>query len=430
VTGADPTAAIESVFRIEFPRLVAGLTRLTGDIGRAEELAQDALVDALRQWPVDGTPRNPGAWLMAVGKRKAIDRFRRDRSLEAKYAELGHRSTEPEVASSAPPGTPGAVDDDIDDDLLRMIFVACHPVLSMKARTALTLRLVGGLTTTEIARAYVEAEPTVAQRIVRAKQTIARAGVPFEVPHGEDRAQRLASVLEVVYLIFNEGYSATAGEDWTRPILCAEALRLGRVLAQLAPDEPEVHGVTALMEIQSSRLRARRSADGEPMLLLDQDRRKWDRLLIERGLSELERVSALGGDRGPYALQAAIAACHAVALRPDDTDWDRVVMLYGILAEVTPSPIVELNRAVAVSMAHGPDAGLDLLDQLAATNTLGRYHLFYSVRGDLLEKVGRTDEAADEFTRAASLTENDSERRLLTGRAEQSRSAAAGSSPT
>lgn len=420
VPGADSTTAIESVYRIEFPCLVAGLTRYVGDIGVAEELAQDALLDALAQWPADGTPRNPGAWLMTVGKRKAIDRFRRDRVRDGKYAQVRREDAVPELASKAPPGIAGVVDDEIDDDMLRMMFVACHPVLSVKARTSLTLRLVGGLSTSEIARAYLEPEPTVAQRIGRAKQTIAREQIPFEVPSGDDRAARLASVLEVVYLIFNEGYAATSGAEWTRPALCAEGLRLGRVLAQLAPDEPEVHGLVALMEIQSSRLRSRHGPGGEPVLLLDQDRRTWDRLLIDRGLDALGRVTELGGAHGPYALQASIAACHAVAFRPEDTDWERVVSLYGVLAQVSPSPIVELNRAVAVSMAFGPDAALELLDQLADTGTLDGYHLLHGVRGDLLEKTGRRDEAADEFTKAAALTDNDSERELMLRRAEQS----------
>ncbi len=413
----DPTAAIEAVFRIEFARLVAGLTRFAGDVGVAEELAQDALVDALVQWREKGIPRNPGAWLMTVGKRKAIDRFRRERNLDGKYAQIGRDGVAPDARSAAPPGTHGVFEDHIDDDVLRLMFVACHPVLSMPARTSLTLRLVGGLTTAEIARAYLEPEPTVAQRIGRAKKTIAKAQIPFEVPEGADRAARLDSVLQVIYVVFNEGYSSTAGADWMRPALCAEALRLGRVLSELAPDEPEVHGLTALMEIQSSRLQARRGPDGEPVLLLDQDRRTWDRLLINRGLAALDRAQELGGARGPYALQAAIAACHVVAFRPEDTDWGKVVDLYGQLAEVSPSPIVELNRAVAVSMAHGPEAGLDLVDQLLATNTLAGYHLLHGVRGDLLEKLGRADEAAVEFTTAASLTKNASEHELLLARA-------------
>ena len=418
MSGTDPTAAIEAAFRIEFARLVAGLTRFVGDIGLAEELAQDTLVDALVQWPEQGTPRNPGAWLMAVGKRKAIDRFRRDRNLDSKYAEIGRGGSTPDPRSAAPPGTHGRFEDHIDDDVLRLMFVACHPILSVRVRTTLTLRLVGGLTTAEIARAYLEPEATVAQRITRAKRTIADAAIPFEVPEGEDRAARLASVLEVVYVMFNEGYSATSGEEWMRPELCAEALRLGRVLCELAPDEAEVHGLTALMEVQSSRLRSRSGPDGEPVLLLDQDRRTWDRLLINRGLAALERASALGGEPGPYGLQAAIAACHAVAFRPEDTDWRQVVWLYERLAEVNPSPIVELNRAVAVSMAFGPEAGLDLVDQLSATGTIDGYHLLHGVRGDLLAKLDRHDEASEAFLHAASLTQNESERQLLLSRAE------------
>ncbi len=417
MSSTDPTAAIEAVFRIEFARLVAGLTRFAGDVGVAEELAQDALVDALIQWRSEGIPRNPGAWLMTVGKRKAIDRFRRERNLDGKYAQIGRRDVVPDARSAAPPGTHGAFEDHIDDDVLRLMFVACHPILSVPARTALTLRLVGGLTTAEIARAYLEPEPTVAQRIVRAKKAIGKAEIPFEVPEGVDRAARLGSVLQVIYVIFNEGYSATAGSDWMRPALCAEALRLGRVLGELAPEESEVQGLTALMEIQSSRLRARRGPGGRPVLLLDQDRRTWDRLLITRGLAALARARALGGERGPYALQAAIAACHVVAFRPEDTDWPKVVALYGELAEVTPSPIVELNRAVAVSMAFGPEAGLALVDQLRGTNTLDRYHLLHGVRGDLLDKLGRHEEATAEFTRAASLTQNASEHELLMARA-------------
>lgn len=413
----DPATAIEAAFRIEFPRLVAGLTRTTGDVALAEELAQDALVDALVQWPERGTPTNPGAWLMAVAKRKAIDRFRRDRTRDAKYAEIGRGEPGPSAESAAPPGTDATLDDDIDDDVLRLVFVACHPVLSVPARTALTLRLVGGLTTAEIARAYLIPEATVKQRILRAKRTIADAAVPFEVPTGEDRAGRLASVLEVIYLVFNEGYTASAGSDWMRPGLCAEALRLGRVLSGLVPDEPEVHGLTALMEIQASRLHARVGPDGEPVLLVDQDRHRWDRLLIRRGHAALDRARDLGGEDGPYALQAAIAACHADAFRIEETDWPQVVALYGRLVEVAPSPIVELNRAVAVSMAFGPAPALDLVDQLVASGTLDGYHLLPGVRGDLLEKLGRTDEAAAEFRRAAALTDNASVQRLLLDRA-------------
>ncbi len=419
---ADATAAIETVFRMEFPRVVASLAAFVGDIGLAEELAQDALVDALRQWPGEGTPRNPGAWLTTVGKRRAVDLFRRNRTLTGKYAQLsrelaaavpGHDDAVAELSSSS--------SEDIPDDRLRLIFVACHPVLPVPARVALTLRLVGGLTVPEIARAYVVPEPTVAQRIVRAKKTIAEAGVPFEVPTGEDRAARLGAVLEVIYLIFNEGYSATAGEDWLRPELCAEALRLGRVLAALAPDESEVQGLIALMEFQSSRLRARTGPSGAPVLLLDQDRRAWDRLHINRGVAALERADALATPRGPYALQAAIAACHARALRPEETDWNELVSLYGELARTTPSPIVELNRAVAISRASGPDAALALVDQLVETKTLERYHLLYSVRGDLLDRLGRHAEAALEFDRAAELASNAQERALSRRRAEVAR---------
>jgi RNA polymerase sigma factor (sigma-70 family) len=406
---------------MEFPRVVAALAAFVGDIGLAEELAQDALVDALRQWPRQGTPRNPGAWLTTVGKRKAVDLFRRNRTLAAKYTQLSR-----ELASAVPAHDDAVVEDavteeDIGDDRLRLIFVACHPVLAVPARVALTLRLVGGLTVPEIARAYVVPEPTLAQRIVRAKKTIAKAAVPFEVPTGEARAARLGAVLEVIYLIFNEGYSATAGEDWLRPELCAEALRLGRVLAGLAPDEPEVHGLVALMEFQSSRLRARTGPSGEPVLLLDQDRRTWDRLHINQGEAALARADALSGRRGPYALQAAIAACHARCFRPEDTDWNELVALYGELARTAPSPIVELNRAVAISRASGPDAALALVDQLVETGTLQRYHLLYSVRGDLLDRLGRHDEAASEFDRAVALATNGPERALSAERARASR---------
>jgi RNA polymerase sigma-70 factor, ECF subfamily len=417
-------AAVETVIRMESARLIAGLARYaSGDIGLAEELAQDAVVAALEQWPKDGVPANPGAWLMTVAKRRAVDLFRRNRDLERKYAEIGR-----DIEAADDDGTADfdrAISDDIDDDLLRLIFTACHPVLSVPARVALTLRLLGGLTTTEIARAYLLPEATIAQRIVRAKKTLTSARVRFETPDGQARPARLASVLEVIYLIFNEGYSATAGDDWTRPGLCYEALRLGRVLAELAPDEPEVHGLVALMEIQSSRLAARTGPSGEPVLLYDQDRRRWDRLLITRGLEALARGEALGGARGPYMLQAAIAACHARAFRPDETDWGRITELYGILAEVMPSPVVELNRAVAVSMAFGPQAGLDLVDQLAAEPSLRRYHLLFSVRGDLLMKLGRTDEAEAAFQRASELTANAREREL----SEQRARSAAGESP-
>ena len=413
MTDARAQAAIETVIRLESARLIAGLARYTGDIGLAEDLAQDAVVAALEQWPAEGVPRNPGAWLMTVAKRRAIDFFRRNADLEKKYAQIG-RAIEGEAVT---PDFDQAFSDEIDDDLLRLIFTACHPVLGVQARVALTLRVLGGLTTAEIARAYLVPEPTIAQRIVRAKKTLAQANVPFEVPDAGQRPARLSSVLEVIYLIFNEGYSATAGDDWMRPALCAEAVRLGRVLAQLAPSEPEVHGLVALLEIQASRVAARTGPSGDPVLLLDQDRTRWDRLLISRGLAALEKSQALGGERGPYALQAAIAACHARAFRPEDTDWGRIVELYGVLAEVLPSPVVELNRAVAVSMAHGPQAGLDLVDELAAEPALRGYHLLPSVRGDLLRKVGRTTEARAEFERAAALTSNERERRLSEERA-------------
>jgi RNA polymerase sigma factor (sigma-70 family) len=413
VPATDATTAIEAVFRVEFPRVVAVLAGFTHDIGLAEELAQDALVDALRQWPRDGTPRNPGAWLTAVGKRKAIDVFRRDRTLAAKYAQIG-QSLE---SRSGPESS-----EEIDDDRLRLVFVACHPVLAMPARTALTLRLVGGLTVPEIARAYVVPDATIAQRIVRAKKAISRAGVPFEVPVGDDRASRLAAVLEVIYLVFNEGYSATSGERWIRPELCGEALRLGRVLAALMPVEPEVHGLVALMEFQSSRLRARVGPTGAPVLLFDQDRRAWDRLHIGRGEAALTRADELSPTRGPYTLQAAIAACHARSFRPEETDWRELVALYTALARINPSPVVELNRAVAVSWASDPTDALALVDVLIETGTLERYHLLYSVRGDLLERLGRHDEAAAEFERAAALTTNAQERGLLSQRAATNRS--------
>jgi RNA polymerase sigma factor (sigma-70 family) len=414
VTGTDAHAAIDAVVRMEWARLIAGLARYSGDVGLAEELAQDAVVAALEQWPESGVPRNPGAWLMTVAKRRAIDLFRRNRELERKYALIG-RDLEASGAGTEGPGR--VASEEIDDDLLRLIFTACHPVLAVPARVALTLRLLGGLATAEIARAYLVPEPTIAQRIVRAKKTLAKANIPFEVPEPEHRPARLSSVLEVIYLIFNEGYSATAGEDWMRPALCQEAVRLGRVLAQLAPAEPEVHGLLALMEIQASRIAARTGPSGEPVLLLDQDRARWDRLLINRGLAALTRAEELGGARGPYALQAAIAACHARAFRPEDTDWARITALYDVLREVMPSPIVELNRAVAVAMAFGPQAGLDLVDQLAAEPALHGYHLLSSVRGDLLMKLGRAEEARAEFERASELTRNARERQLTATRA-------------
>ena len=408
-------AAVESVVRMESARLIAGLARYTGDVGLAEELAQDAVVAALEQWPAEGVPRNPGAWLMTVAKRRAVDLFRRNHELRLKYAQIG-RALEAE-GEAVTPDFDRAFSDDIDDDLLRLIFTACHPVLAVPARVALTLRLLGGLTTAEIARAYLIPEPTVAQRIVRAKRALARAQVPFEVPPSAERPARLASVLEVIYLIFNEGYSATAGDDWMRPALCAEALRLGRLLAGVAPGEPEAHGLAALLEIQASRIPARAGPSGEPVLLLDQDRARWDRLLINRGLAALDRADQLGGAEGPYALQAAIAACHARAFRAEETDWPRIAGLYAVLARRSPSPVVELNRAVAVSMAYGPQAGLDLVDQLTAEPALRTYHLLPSVRGDLLMKLGRAAEAQAEFERAAALTQNAAERELSAQRA-------------
>ena len=417
MTDARTQAAIDAVIRMESARLIAGLAHYARDVGLAEDLAQDAVVAALEQWPADGVPRNPGAWLMTVAKRRAIDEFRRSAELQKKYAQIGRVLAA--EGDSVTPDFDRAFRDEIDDDMLRLIFTACHPVLSVQSRVALTLRLLGGLTTTEIGRAYLVPEPTIAQRIVRAKKTLARSDVPFEVPGSQERPARLASVLEVIYLVFNEGYSATAGDDWMRPALCAEAVRLGRVLAQLAPGEAEVHGLVALLEIQASRIPARTDAAGNPVLLLDQDRTRWDRLLINRGLAALDQAIGLGGERGPYALQAAIAACHARAFRPEETDWPRVVSLYGALADVMPSPVVELNRAVAVAMAYGPQAGLDVVDQLAAEPALGRYHLLPSVRGDLLRKLGRHAEAQAEFERAAVLTSNERERQLSRQRASE-----------
>jgi RNA polymerase sigma factor (sigma-70 family) len=402
---------------MEFPRVVATLARLANDLELAEELAQEALVDALRQWPRDGVPANPGAWLTAVGKRKAIDRFRRDRRLADRYVHLG-RALEQGGGPTAEP--PNLDEERLDDDRLRLVFVACHPVLPLPSRVALTLRLVGGLTTVEIARAYLVPEPTIAQRIVRAKRTIAKAGVRFEVPEGDERAARLGSVLEVIYLIFNEGYSATAGDDWLRPELCAEALRLGRVLAGVLPDEAEVRGLVALMEFNSSRLRARVDPGGAVVVLADQDRRRWDRLLIARGEAALRRADELSPIRGPYALQAAIAACHARAFRPEETDWSEVVALYDALAAALPSPIVELNRAVAISRASGPAAALPLVDQLVQLGALERYHLLHAVRGDLLDKLGLHAEAAAAFGRGAKLVQNTPERDLLRRRAAES----------
>ncbi|MEY4544292.1 MAG: hypothetical protein RL685_487 [Pseudomonadota bacterium] len=407
--------AIDAVWRIESARLIAGLTRMVKDIGLAEELAQDALVVALERWPASGIPDNPGAWLMATAKHRAIDRLRRGKLLERKHAELGYELQEVELTV---PDLEAAIDDDVGDDLLRLIFSACHPVLSTEGRVALTLRLLGNLTTEEIARAFLVSEPTVAQRIVRAKRTLAEQHVPFEVPRGAELGARLASVLEVVYLIFNEGYAATAGEDWLRPGLCEDAQRLGRILAGLLPEQPEVFGLLGLMEIQASRSKARVGPGGEPILLLEQDRARWDQLLIRRGLAALQRAEALGGARGPYALQAALAACHARALRPEDTDWVRIAVLYESLGEVRPSPVVELNRAVALSMAFGPAVGLQVVDELADEPALASYHLLPSVRGDLLFKLGRLAEARLEFQRAAALTRNTREQTLLLGRAE------------
>jgi RNA polymerase sigma factor (sigma-70 family) len=404
--------AIEAVFRIESARLIAGLTRMVRDVGLAEELAQDALVAALERWPQTGTPDNPGAWLMATAKHRAIDRLRQQRLAERKQEALGQELQEPSA-----PDLETAIDEDLGDDLLRLVFIACHPVLSTEARVALTLRLLGGLTTAEIARAFLSPEPTIAQRIVRAKKTLSEAHVPFEVPRGEALAARLASVLQVVYLIFNEGYSATAGEDWLRPELCAEALRLGRLLVGLVPREPEVHGLVALLELQASRTAARIGATGEPILLLEQNRAKWDQLLIRRGLAALEQAERLGGAQGPYALQAAIAACHARARTAEETDWARIAALYAALAQVSPSPVVTLNRAVALAMAFGPAAGLPLVDALHGEPTLRGYHLLPAVRGDLLFKLGRLSEARAEFERAASLTRNERERTLLQERA-------------
>jgi RNA polymerase sigma factor (sigma-70 family) len=417
----ETNRAIEAVWRIEAPRLVASLTRIVRDISLAEELAQDALLVALRQWPEHGVPQNPGAWLMTTAKRRAIDYFRRNKMAARKLGELGADMQSEQDHGGEDPDA--RLDDDIGDDLLRLIFTSCHPILSMEARVALTLRLIGGLTTEEIARAYLVAEPTVAQRIVRAKKTIAEAHVPYEVPHGAELAERLDAVLGVIYLIFNEGYSATAGDDWMRPQLQQEALRLGRILAELAPAEPEVHGLVALMEIQASRAQARTRADGSPILLLDQDRSRWDRMLVRRGLAALDRAEALQRPPRSYQLQAAIAACHARARRAEETDWLRISELYDQLAAVAPSPIVELNRAVAYSMAYGPTAGLEIVDELAGDPTLESYHLLPSVRGDLLFKLGRRQEARAEFERAAEMTKNEREKALLLERAAESSTA-------
>jgi len=415
VTATETHRVIDAVWRIESARLIAGLARIVRDIGVAEELAQDALVAALEQWPESGVPRIPGAWLMAVARHRAIDHLRRNKRIDYKHQELGRELAARQEEAVADLET--AIDDDIGDDLLRLIFTACHPVLPAEARIALTLRLIGGLTTDEIARAFLVPEPTAAQRIVRAKRTLADKRVPFEVPRGDELSARLSSVLEVIYLIFNEGYSATAGDDWMRPALCEDALRLGRILAELAQQEPEVHGLVALMEIQASRSRARVGPSGEPVLLLEQNRALWDQLLIRRGLAALERAEKLGGARGPYVLQAAVAACHARARTAEETDWPRIAALYDELAQLKPSPIVELNRAVAVGMAFGPQAGLDLVEALTTEPLLQTYHLLPSVRGDLLAKVGRVDEARAEFRRAAALTRNSRERDLLLRRA-------------
>lgn len=421
MSASDAHRAIEAVFRIEAPRLIAGLARLTRDVGRAEELAQDALVAALQQWPGEGVPRNPGAWLMQAARHRALDGLRRDKMLKRKHEEIG-RDLDEEADPIAE--IEEALDDEVGDDLLRLIFTACHPVLAIEARLALTLRLIGGLTTEAIARAFLVPEPTMAQRLVRAKKALAEAKLPYEVPHGPELAERLGSVLEVVYLIFNEGYAATTGEDWVRPGLCEEAMRLGRILAGLAPREPEVHGLVALMELQASRLRARIGQDGQPVLLLDQNRALWDHLLISHGLKALETARGLAPSPGPYILQAELAACHARARKPEETDWARIAALYGALGALTPSPVIELNRAVAVAMAEGPAAGLALVDALAAAPALKNYHLLPSVRADLLAKLGRHGEAQAEFRRAAGMTRNRRERDLLLGRAETARKAA------
>jgi len=417
VSVAETHRAIDAVWRIESARLIAGLARIVRDVGVAEELAQDALVVALERWPESGVPDNPGAWLMATAKNRAIDHFRRSKLLERKHEELGRELKSQQDVAMANFDIAN-LDHDIEDDLLRLVFVSCHPVLSTEGRVSLTLRLLGGLTTQEIARAFLVPEPTVAQRIVRAKRTLTEARVPFEVPRGPDLAARLSSVLEVIYLIFNEGYSATAGEDWMRPALCEDALRLGRILAGLVPNVPEVHGLVALMEIQASRSHARVGPTGQPILLLDQDRTRWDHVLIRRGLAALQRAEELGGGLGPYALQAAIAACHARAHTAAETDWERIAALYDALAQLMPSPIVELNRAVAVAMAFGPSAGLEIIDAIASEPSLKSYHLLPSVRGDFLFKLGRFTEALAEFQRAASLTHNSREREFLLGRAQ------------
>lgn len=406
----ETNRAIEAVWKIESARLIGGLTRIVRDVGVAEELAQDALVAALEQWPDSGVPENPGAWLMAAAKHRAIDRLRRNQMLDRKHEELGRVY---QILEQTVPDLPSILDDPVQDDLLRLIFIACHPVLPREGRVALTLRVLGGLTTMEIARAFLLPEPTIAQRIVRAKRTLSEAGVPFEIPPGPELGTRLASVLEVIYLIFNEGYSATLGDDWMRPELCSEALRLGRILAELKPGEPEAHGLLALMEIQASRARARVGPKGEAVLLLQQDRTRWDQLSIRRGLDALQRAQRLGTEAGPYRLQAEIAACHARAMRAEDTEWHKIASFYDELATAMPSPVVELNRAVAHGMAFGPAAGLAMVDALIASQALENYHLLPAVRGDLLEKLGRLDEARAEFKRAADMTRNAKERELL-----------------
>ncbi|MEU7791267.1 RNA polymerase sigma factor [Amycolatopsis sp. NPDC049159] len=416
MTVADTRSTVEAVWRIESPRLIAGLARMArGDVGLAEELAQDALVAALEQWPESGVPRNPGAWLMTIAKRRAVDQFRRNERYAEKLEEVGRGQ---QLGEGVLPDFDAALDDHIEDDVLRLLFVACHPVLNTQARVALTLRMLGGLTTDEIARAFLVRESTIAQRIVRAKKALAAAKVPFEVPEGDERVARLSSVLEVLYLVFNEGYSATRGDDWMRPALCEEAMRLGRVLAALMPGESEVHGLVALMELQASRAKARTKPDGEPVLLLDQDRSRWDRFLIQHGLAALALSEQIAeGAYGPYSAQAAIAACHARARTPEATDWARIAALYEGLGKLQPSPVIELNRGVAVAMAHGPEAGLAVVDAVAADEALKDYHLLPSVRGDLLEKLGRLEEAEGEFRRAAEMTENARERELLLNRA-------------
>lgn len=414
VTTTDTHGAIDAVWRIESAKLIAGLTRMVRDVGIAEDLAQEALLIALEQWPKAGVPDNPGAWLMATAKHRALDLLRRRTMLDRKHEELGRDVAEREMAV---PDLESAIDEPVSDDLLRLVFISCHPVLSTEARAALTLRLLGGLSTDEIARAFLVSEPTIAQRIVRAKRTLSEKRVPFETPPAKELSARLASVLEVIYLIFNEGYSATAGDDWIRPALCEDALRMGRILAELMSKEPEVHGLVALMEIQASRAKARVGPSGEPILLFDQNRAHWDQLLIRRGLAALDRAEHLGRSRGSYAIQAAIAACHARARTPEETDWARIVELYADLARLTPSPVVELNRAVALGMAYGPAAGLEVVDHLSGEPALKDYHLLPSVRGDLLRKLGRLGEARVEFERAASLTRNARERDLLLERA-------------